>query len=71
MTVTVKYEMSICKNVIADDDKDDGENGYDTVNQRTADEVDKIVQPVIKDIKNKLPDGCTFNLECHYTIEED
>ena len=70
MKVTVEYKIYIQKDVIADNDEDGGETGYDTVNQKTANEVNKIIQPIIKTIKNKLPNEYKFSQEYEYTIEE-
>jgi len=70
MTVTVKYEIYVQKNVIADDNEDDGVNGYDTKNQEVMDDVHKRMKPILKIIKDKLPKDYKFDWDCDSEIEE-
>ena len=70
MSVVVEYKVYVQKYVIAEDNEDGGERGYDTQRQRIEDEVCKLLDDEIMELKDVLPDDYYFEWECDSSIEE-
>ena len=72
MDVVVEYKVCVCKTVVAEDNEDNGEYGYDTQRQRVEDEVCELVNPIVLSIKEKFPKNKNwgFEWEVDSTIEE-
>ena len=70
MDVEVKYTICVYKTVVAEDNEDDGDYGYDTQRQETENEVCALIEPAILSIKEKLPKRYGFEWECDSEITE-
>ena len=70
MTVVVKYEIYVQKYVVADNNDDSSDIGYDTQRQKVDDEVSKLLDKKINKLGELLPVGYRFHWEGESSIDE-
>ena len=70
MIVDVKYEIHVWKYVIAENNEDGGERGYDTQRQKAQDEIEDLFNKKILNLKKLLSNEYNFEWECESSIDE-